>query len=202
MSTSKSNKRGQTKQQPVISTELDNVQTTDQQPLVGELLDKVDDQPKNEDNVGQDETVVVDQEGQVQEDQQVNQEQDGQPEDQLDKQEDGQEQDGQLDKQEDGDAMLENMDKSQLIEMIKLLASKQSQQASPTNGKLLSGHNSVTKADVGRTIWDEEMVKMNMGCPVRSITISRLMTEAGLTKAGAATYYQNMKKKSGFVNSK
>lgn len=58
----------------------------------------------------------------------------------------------------------------------------------------------VKKADIGRAIWAEEIAKG--GVPVRGHTIKRLMIEAGLTKNGAATYYQNMKKKAGLVNSK
>lgn len=65
---------------------------------------------------------------------------------------------------------------------------------------LTINHN--TKADLGRTIWNEEVVSMNGQCPIRATTIKRLMTEANLTKAGASTYYQNMKKKAGFVNKK
>ena len=77
--------------------------------------------------------------------------------------------------------------------------------ARPVNtikGVLLSGNNSATKADLARLIWDDEMTKHDMTCPQRGHTINRLCDEAGLTKAGAATYYQNMKKKAGFVNSK
>ena len=74
--------------------------------------------------------------------------------------------------------------------------------ANAIKGTLLSGNNSTTKADLARTIWDDEMTKHDMTCPARGHTITRLCNEAGLTKAGAATYYQNMKKKAGFVNSK
>lgn len=60
----------------------------------------------------------------------------------------------------------------------------------------------VTKADISRKIWAEELAKVNDGeFPVRGVTIKRLIAEANLTKAGAATYYQNMKKKFGFVKS-
>ena len=54
----------------------------------------------------------------------------------------------------------------------------------------------VVKADLGRTIFAEELAK---GPLVRKDVIARLVGEAGLTKAGAATYYQNMKKKAGLV---
>ena len=63
-------------------------------------------------------------------------------------------------------------------------------------------NNGETKAGKAREIWNDEVVKNKGGCPVRGHTIKRLMDEAELTKAGAATYYQNMKKKAGFVNSK
>lgn len=56
----------------------------------------------------------------------------------------------------------------------------------------------LTKADTGRTIFNEELAT---GTLVRKTTIDRLMKEAGLTKAGAATYFQNMKKKAGLVHS-
>lgn len=54
----------------------------------------------------------------------------------------------------------------------------------------------VTKADTGRTIFNEELAT---GTLVRKNVIDRLMKEAGLTKAGAATYFQNMKNKAGLV---
>ncbi len=59
-----------------------------------------------------------------------------------------------------------------------------------------------TKASLGRSIWNDEVSKQNGQAPIRATTIKRLMLEAGLTQAGAATYFQNMKKKAGFVNSK
>jgi hypothetical protein len=53
----------------------------------------------------------------------------------------------------------------------------------------------LTKADIGRTIFNEELPN---GL-VRKTVIGRLIKEAQLTKAGAATYFQNMKKKAGLV---
>lgn len=66
----------------------------------------------------------------------------------------------------------------------------------------------LSKADVARQIWAEELAKVNEGeFPVRKTTISRLKSDplfsqngiVPLTQNGAATYYQNMKKKAGFV---
>ncbi len=56
----------------------------------------------------------------------------------------------------------------------------------------------LTKADIGRTIFNEELEK---GL-VRKTVINRLINEALLTKNGAATYFQNMKNKAGLVNHK
>lgn len=64
--------------------------------------------------------------------------------------------------------------------------------------QLKENKDHLTKADVGRSIFEEEL-KNGL---VRKTTIDRLMKEALLTKAGAATYFQNMKKKAGLVNSK
>jgi hypothetical protein len=55
----------------------------------------------------------------------------------------------------------------------------------------------LTKADIGRTIFEEEL----QNGLVRKTVINRLMTEALLTKNGASTYFQNMKKKAGLVHS-
>ncbi len=54
----------------------------------------------------------------------------------------------------------------------------------------------VVKAEVGRTIFAEELAK---GTLVRKNVINRLVSEAGLTAKGAATYFQNMKNKAGLV---
>ncbi len=54
----------------------------------------------------------------------------------------------------------------------------------------------VSKAELGRTIFNEELAK---GTLVRKDVIKRLVSEAGLTAKGAATYYQNMKNKAGLV---
>lgn len=56
----------------------------------------------------------------------------------------------------------------------------------------------LTKAEIGRTIFEEEL-KNGL---VRKTVINRLMTEALLTKNGASTYFQNMKNKAGLVNHK
>jgi hypothetical protein len=55
----------------------------------------------------------------------------------------------------------------------------------------------VAKADKARTIF-KEAYSMNP-VPQRKDIINRFVSEAGLTKAGAATYLQNMKKKAGLV---
>ena len=55
----------------------------------------------------------------------------------------------------------------------------------------------ISKAAMGREIFDAELAT---GQLIRKNVINRLMKEAGLTKAGAATYFQNMKKKAGLVN--
>lgn len=54
----------------------------------------------------------------------------------------------------------------------------------------------LSKADIGRTIFNEELEN---GL-VRKTVINRLIKEALLTKNGAATYFQNMKKKAGLVH--
>ncbi len=56
----------------------------------------------------------------------------------------------------------------------------------------------LTKADIGRTIFEEEL-KNGL---VRKTVINRLINEALLTKNGASTYFQNMKNKAGLVNHK
>lgn len=53
----------------------------------------------------------------------------------------------------------------------------------------------ITKAEAGRIIFEEEL-KNGL---VRKVVINRLKNEAKLTKSGAATYFQNMKKKAGLV---
>lgn len=58
----------------------------------------------------------------------------------------------------------------------------------------------LTKADKARIIFKESYAQNPV--PKREIIIKRFMTEAGLSKAGAGTYLQNMKKKAGYVNSK
>jgi hypothetical protein len=55
----------------------------------------------------------------------------------------------------------------------------------------------VTKAEKARTIFKECYAMPQV--PQRKDIIARMVTEAGLTKAGAATYLQNMKTKAGLV---
>jgi pseudouridine-5'-phosphate glycosidase len=61
-----------------------------------------------------------------------------------------------------------------------------------------------SKAALGRTIWDRELLKVQGDGTklVRKDLIAMLIAEAGCTKTGAATYYQNMKNKAGLVNHK
>lgn len=56
------------------------------------------------------------------------------------------------------------------------------------------------KSHLAQIIFDESY-KMNP-VPQRKDIIARLMAEASLTAAGAATYLQNMKKKAGYVQAK
>ena len=55
----------------------------------------------------------------------------------------------------------------------------------------------LTKADKARTIFKEAYSMSPV--PQRKDIINRMVVEAGLTKAGAATYLQNMKTKAGLV---
>jgi hypothetical protein len=57
-----------------------------------------------------------------------------------------------------------------------------------------------TKADKARTIFKEAYGTSPV--PQRKDIIHRMVNEAGLTKAGAATYLQNMKTKAGLVVSR
>ena len=66
------------------------------------------------------------------------------------------------------------------------------------NNVVLQQNVSVSKASLGRIIFEEEL-KNGL---VRKNVIKRLMLEAGLTNNGAATYFQNMKKKAGLVQSR
>ena len=58
----------------------------------------------------------------------------------------------------------------------------------------------LTKADKARTIFKEAYSMSPV--PQRKDIINRMVVEAGLTKAGAATYLQNMKTKAGLVVSR
>ncbi len=53
-----------------------------------------------------------------------------------------------------------------------------------------------TKAELARAVFD------NRGDKSRKVIISELITTAGLSKNGAATYLQNLKRKAGLINSK
>lgn len=66
------------------------------------------------------------------------------------------------------------------------------------NNVIINQNVVITKASLARGIFEEEL-KNGL---VRKDTINRLMGEANLTKAGAATYFQNMKKKAGLVVSR
>lgn len=130
---------------------------------------------------------------------------DDQPEqtDLVDQDDDGQEQEGDDQPEQDmGGKKVEDMSREELLAMIELMAKTQQQQQPVTSDHAILKGNDDTKAAKAREIWNEEVTKLKGQCPVRSTTISRFQTEAGLTKAGAATYYQNYKKKAGFVNSK
>lgn len=117
-------------------------------------------------------------------------------------QDDGQEQEGDDQPEQDmGGKKVEDMTREELLAMIELMAKTQQQQPVTSDHAILKG-NDDTKAAKAREIWNEEVTKLKGQCPVRSTTIARFQSEAGLTKAGAATYYQNYKKKAGFVNSK
>lgn len=58
-----------------------------------------------------------------------------------------------------------------------------------------------TKADKGRTVFNGFLVDGKLTAE-RKVVIKALQSEAGLTEKGAATYYQNMKKKAGLVVAK
>lgn len=61
------------------------------------------------------------------------------------------------------------------------------------------------KADKAREIFNESYAKFHIdpkSVPARKDIINRMVTEAGLTPAGAATYLQNFKKKAGLVAEK
>lgn len=56
----------------------------------------------------------------------------------------------------------------------------------------------VTKADLARVVFNKAY-RDPLNVPKRELIIKMMMEEAGLTKAGAATYLQNFKKKAGLV---
>lgn len=57
----------------------------------------------------------------------------------------------------------------------------------------------VTKKSLALAIFNEELAT---GQLVRKNVLARLITESGFTKAGANTYYQNMRKEAGLVSTK
>lgn len=59
----------------------------------------------------------------------------------------------------------------------------------------------LTKADICWTIFQEEYARMN-GQLDRKFIIDRFMKETNLSKAGAGTYYQNMRQKANLVATK
>lgn len=59
----------------------------------------------------------------------------------------------------------------------------------------------VTKADKGRTVFNSFLADGKLTAD-RKVVIAKLVSDAGLTAKGAATYYQNMKKKAGLVVAK
>ncbi|MGZ8924381.1 MAG: hypothetical protein ACXW2E_00725 [Nitrososphaeraceae archaeon] len=59
--------------------------------------------------------------------------------------------------------------------------------------------STIYKADLARKIFDEEYEKAGNKNPKRSVVLARFVKEAGLTKKGAPTYLQTIKKKKGLV---
>ena len=58
----------------------------------------------------------------------------------------------------------------------------------PTNVEAPKKEKELSKAEIARKIFDEEVLK---GPLVRSVVIKRFIEEAGCTTAGAGTYYAN-----------
>jgi len=75
---------------------------------------------------------------------------------------------------------------------------KQIEETTQINNVVINQNVVVTKASLARGIFEEELLN---GLS-RKNTINRLILEANLTKAGASTYFQNMKKKAGLVVSR
>lgn len=59
----------------------------------------------------------------------------------------------------------------------------------------------IKKTALAQKVFDDEVEKAG-GNPPRSATIKRMMEECNLTKQGASTYFQNMKKAAGFVTAR
>lgn len=59
----------------------------------------------------------------------------------------------------------------------------------------------VSKASLARLIWDEELAKQTAtgAAMSRKAVVDRFVKEAGLTIAGARTYFQNNRDKAGLV---
>lgn len=68
-------------------------------------------------------------------------------------------------------------------------------QATGKNSESFQSQQGVNKAAVAREIFNATASDVP-----RKDVLQRFMAEAGLTKAGAATYYQNMKKEAGLVS--
>jgi len=67
-----------------------------------------------------------------------------------------------------------------------------------TNNIVINQEVKITKSSIAKNIFEEELV---VGL-VRKTVLSRFMSEAGLTAAGANTYYNNLRDKHGLVNHK
>ena len=59
----------------------------------------------------------------------------------------------------------------------------------------------IKKTTLAQKVFDDEVQKAG-GNPPRAATIKRMMEECNLTKPGASTYFQNMKKAAGFVTAR
>lgn len=83
-----------------------------------------------------------------------------------------------------------------VAEVLEQVSEQVSEQVEENTTVVATVETKLSKADIGRTIFNEELEN---GL-VRKTVINRLIKEALLTKNGAATYFQNMKKKAGLVH--
>ena len=83
----------------------------------------------------------------------------------------------------------------QAVEGVAEVLAQAGEQIQKTETVVAQVEHKVTKADIGRKIFEEELAKGS----ARKDIIARLVGEAGLTKNGAATYLQNMRNKAGLV---